>query len=358
MYKWWVFFVLVLTFFGCVVDTNEPFGEPNGSLDWPSSDPGRYHWDGYQDPYFEGWYFKINLPDPDESFFIIYGVVNPGYLGKAQRYSFLYLMKGSTGEQIFERYGLDQFNASKHELEIQIGDNSATLYNLQGFASEDGSTANWNINIEMDSSWANSMGSLTNVPYLPVNWNVFILNGKTKGSLIWNGKQFNLEGATIYGDHNWGPQFPSAWAFICANRFSNPKSALAAAGGPNSFLGTASVNAFMLVIDHGDDRYEFRMQDLNTSFTMNATPEFGTITLSAVQGDIKVDVLAEAPVSTFYDVLGPSGTQGMEFLAKHSLVGQIRYTIYKMIQNQWEVLGYDSSSSAAVEFGGSLRSGE
>lgn len=45
--------------------------------DLPENPEDGAHFDGQRDPFYEGWYHKISLPDSDEAFFFIYSVVNP-----------------------------------------------------------------------------------------------------------------------------------------------------------------------------------------------------------------------------------------------------------------------------------------
>ena len=43
---------------------------------------GRYHFDGSNRQFFEGWYFKVSIPEKRQSFCFMYSVENPAFRKK------------------------------------------------------------------------------------------------------------------------------------------------------------------------------------------------------------------------------------------------------------------------------------
>ena len=58
-------------------DAGDGDADGDGDGDVPNPDPNRYHWNGSEDPFFEGWYYKLKDQATGQSFFFIYGVQNP-----------------------------------------------------------------------------------------------------------------------------------------------------------------------------------------------------------------------------------------------------------------------------------------
>jgi tocopherol cyclase len=78
----------------------------NQALQTPHSG---YHWDGYSQNFFEGWYYRVTIPEVKESFAFMYSIENPS--GGAASAGTAQIL--GTGEQFL---GIDGFWASRDNL--------------------------------------------------------------------------------------------------------------------------------------------------------------------------------------------------------------------------------------------------
>ena len=232
-----------------------------------SPDPNRYHWNGITDPFFEGWFYKIHDPVSNNSFFIIYGVQNPGDEQNESSGGFIYIMRDD-GDKNFTRYPHSAFTASTSRCDVTINSSRATESFISGSLLSDEELINWNLSFNILSSWPNTMGSLTDVPNLDVNWHVSGLNANVSGTIEWKGEIYTLESVPGYSDHNWGNVFPYAWIWMQAHSFQNEQNTALALAGGIATIGIIESPAFMLIYESSNGRFEFRTQDLNVNFDL------------------------------------------------------------------------------------------
>ena len=263
----------------CVADQANPYAGQNGlPINWPSTDPNRYHWNGLDDPYFEEWFFRVIAPS-GEAFAFCYGVRNPGALDAADSEAFLIAM-GSGGRLAQGTFPLDRFVASNQHLEVQVGANSASLEQIGGSLAGDDGAVRWNLTIELEETWTDTMGALTNLPLSSINWYVGMLRGRATGSVTWGDETVDFDGAAIYQDKFWGDALPSAYVWLQASDFPNPGDAFAFAGG---LLG--GVPSGMFVWRVGATRYEARSQDLNTGVQIAVNADAASVAVGLFQPD-------------------------------------------------------------------------
>jgi tocopherol cyclase len=83
----------------------------NQALQTPHSG---YHWDGYSQNFFEGWYYRVTIPGTRESFAFMYSIEDPSG-GAASAGTAQILGAGEQyGYQVFP--GVDGFWASRDSL--------------------------------------------------------------------------------------------------------------------------------------------------------------------------------------------------------------------------------------------------
>src|SRR6056297_4112624 len=72
------------------------------------------------DSYFEGWYFKQVSADLQHVYALIPGIA----LGTRpeERYAFIQVIDGMSGQTHFIQYPLEQFEASDKALEVRVGE--------------------------------------------------------------------------------------------------------------------------------------------------------------------------------------------------------------------------------------------
>ena len=70
------------------------------------------------------------------------------------------------------------------------------------------------------------------VPALNQYWHPWLLGGRVEGTATLGGEEWNLDGAQVYGEKNWGKGgFPDSWWWGQAQGFAEPQACVAFAGG-------------------------------------------------------------------------------------------------------------------------------
>ena len=70
------------------------------------------------------------------------------------------------------------------------------------------------------------------VPALNQYWHPWLLGGRVEGTATVGGDEWNLDGAQVYGEKNWGKGgFPDSWWWGQAQGFAEPQACVAFAGG-------------------------------------------------------------------------------------------------------------------------------
>ncbi|KAJ6435061.1 hypothetical protein OIU84_000321 [Salix udensis] len=249
-----------------------------------------YHYDGTTRNFFEGWYFKVSIPERKQSFCFIYTVENPAF---AKKLTALELAQHGSrsigvGAQILGAYDkyICQFSeesqnfwGSRHEL--VLGNTFVAERNMrpptkevppqefdkrvlegfqvsplwhQGFIRDDGSsdyvetvkTARWQYSTRPVYGWGNvgstqksTAGWLAAFPVFEPHWQICMAGGLSTGWVEWDGERFEFEDAPSYSEKNWGGAFPRKWFWVQCNVFEGASGevALTAAGGLRQIAG-------------------------------------------------------------------------------------------------------------------------
>ena len=342
--------ILAMTLIGCTADYEDPYESyVSPDLDWPTLDPNRYHWDGISNPYYEGWYYRVTEPLTGRSYFFIYGVQNPGTRGETRSGGFVYVQRDD-GQRAFLITDLNDFWASKAECNILVGNAKATEDRITGTIATDNGKISWDLSLSGDVEWTDTMGILTNIPGIAVNWHVDSLIGQATGTVHWEEETTIFESAPAYQDHNWGDVFPSSWLWLQALRFTDPNEGLALAGGPIA-LGPLVSSAMMIIYYADGKRYEYRTQDINTLFQVDVDADLARVNVTATKGIDRLIIRADARPETFYPVYVPT-YDGMVNGALESFHGFVIVDVMKKQDGAWRLIKRSASATATVELGG------
>jgi hypothetical protein len=97
------------------------------------------------------------------------------------------------------------------------------------------------------------IGPAQSIPALSQYWHPHLLGGRVSGTARIGGREIDLDGATVYGEKNWGRGgFPPAWWWGQAHGFARDDVCVAFAGG-RAGLGRAQVLSTSLVVRVGDE---------------------------------------------------------------------------------------------------------
>lgn len=247
-----------------------------------------YHWDGSPDRFFEGWYYRVTLPDCAQTFAFMYSIEDPiggkphsggaaqilgvddGYLCRtfpnvkqfwAGSKSLRLGHWGQTDLDIQPQYlHPDKFNAH-----IQQGYQATATWN-QGIICDraTNSYCRWQYEIQPIYGWGNrdgiqqsTAGWLSYFPIFEPGWQILMAHGLATGWIEWLGKRYEFTNAPAYSEKNWGHAFPTKWFWINSNSFEDePDLALTAGGGIRSVLWWME-SAALIGIHYRGKFYEF-----------------------------------------------------------------------------------------------------
>ncbi|XVF35457.1 hypothetical protein REPUB_Repub18cG0147800 [Reevesia pubescens] len=271
-----------------------------------------YHFDGTTRRFFEGWYFKVSIPERKQSFCFMYTVENPAFRRKLTTWETLQHGPRFTGvgAQILGAYDKyicqytedsQNFWGSRHELilgntflanndsrppskevppqefnkKVLEGFQVSPLWH-QGSIRDDGrtyyaktvKTARWEYSTRPIYGWGDvgskqksTAGWLAAFPIFEPHWQVCMAGGLSTGWIEWDGERFEFQDAPSYSEKNWGGGFPRKWFWAQCNVFEGASGevALTAAGGLRQLPGLTETfeNAALIGVHYDGIFYEF-----------------------------------------------------------------------------------------------------
>ncbi len=328
----------------CDTDQEDPFGDYEDiEIDWGGDDPNRYHWNGLTNPFFEGWFFRVALPD-GRSFGFIYSVQNPGAMSGDPSGAHVVIAR-NCGDVVHGEFGLDAFSADRERFTMRTAGNRSTEGHFDGELCENGHEVSWDIDYEIIEPWPSTMGTMTNFPGLPVNWYVGALRARGTGVINWDGERIALKNAAVFQDHNWGNFFPQGYIWMQSQEFPDSRDALAVAGG------NIGVEAGMFVWRHGGELVEIRSQDMNALFKFSGDYEAGEVVVDIRRGDRRYVVTGffgdDIPA-----ILPAPRPEGNVPYTRMAMSGRIRVQVLVRNIFKWELVEEVWSVTAGVEMGG------
>lgn len=245
-----------------------------------------YHWDGSNRRFFEGWYFRLTLPQESQTFAFMYSIEDPqggqpcsggtvqilgandeylcrtfpnvgkfwawrnalglGHWGKTTGYQ----QPEYLPPQVFEQHVIEGYQATATWHQGKLRDPGS------------GQTVEWQYQVEAIAGWGDypqgktashrhqpqrsTAGWLSYLQIFEPGWQVLMAHGLATGWVQWgdssNGgtalhRRYNFSDAPAYAEKNWGGAFPQKWFWVNCNAFANePELALTAAGGRRQVL--------------------------------------------------------------------------------------------------------------------------
>ncbi|XQQ06016.1 MAG: tocopherol cyclase family protein [Leptolyngbya sp. IPPAS B-1204] len=327
-----------------------------------------YHWDGSDRRFFEGWYYRVTLPEARQTFAFMYSIEDPtgGQVHSGGAAQILgpndeYLCRTFPDVQSFWAWrhalGLGHWRrlnatnksskvtelsplvrrgsqaASPHHLppaqfdhQIQEGYQATATWH-QGILRDPGSgfTARWQYAIEPVYGWGDvnesqqsTAGWLSQWQIFEPGWQILMAHGLATGWIEWNHKRYEFVNAPAYGEKNWGGAFPQKWFWINCNCFANePDLALTAGGGRRGVLWWMESVA-MVGIHYKGKFYEF--VPWNSQVTWEIQP-WGDWRMRAQNSQYEVELTATTNLPG--TPLRAPTQQGLVFCCRDTMRGQI-----------------------------------
>ncbi|XP_010668187.2 tocopherol cyclase, chloroplastic [Beta vulgaris subsp. vulgaris] len=373
---------------------------PNRELRTPHSG---YHFDGSSRQFFEGWYFKVSIPERRQSFCFMYSVENPAFRKKltpieeakyGRRFTGVGAQILGADDKYICQYSEESPNfwGSRHELmlgstfkssgssqppnkevppeefneRVSEGFQVTPLWH-QGFICDDGrsdyvetvKTARWEYSTRPVYGWGNvsskqksTAGWLAAFPVFEPHWQICMAGGLSTGWIEWDGERFEFENAPSYSEKNWGAGFPKKWFWVQCNVFEGATGevALTVGGGLRELPGGRIENAALVGVHDRGIFYEF--VPWNGSVEWEIAP-WGYWKISANNGSYMVEVEAKTE-DPGTPLRAPTPENGLAVACKDTCFGQLKLQLWERRSDgsKGKVILEVTSNMAALEVGG------
>lgn len=332
-----------------------------------------YHWDWRSPRFFEGWYFRITLPDLQDNFAFMYSIEDPiggqAYSGGAVQILGLqdeYFWRTFPLTEHFwancDSLALGHWQHNPSNLKPQLlapevfdqyiteGYQATTTLN-QGKIQDPvtGEMCRWQYRTQPIYGWdIPSKATADWLSFLPVydpGWQILLAHGLSSGWIEWQGQRYEFNNAPAYSEKNWGKSFPQQWFWLNCNAFQDePNLALTAGGGKRQILGNTEEVA-MIGIHYQDQFFEFVPWRGEVTWQIAS---WGRWIMQARNSQgFSVELIGTTDLSG-QPLRAPTHT-GLQYCCKDTLRGHIEL---KLFSPQQERILYGTSDLCGLEVGG------
>jgi tocopherol cyclase len=274
-----------------------------------------YHWNGVDDGFFEGWYFRVTLPKLRESFAFMYSMEDPS--GASARSGGAVQMLGIDEQHLISTLpDRTKFWAAKNHLGLgHWGDTNLDIspqilsvaefdtHITQGYQVT--ATLHQGALPEHDCRWCYhtipiygwgqpqqpqqaTAGLLSYLPIFEPGWQILMAHGLATGWIEWRGERHEFCNAPAYSEKNWGCSFPEKWFWINCNSFEDTVGLAITAGGGRRKVLWMTEEVAMIGIHYRDRFYEFA--PWNAEINWQIQP-WGEWRMQATKGDVRVELI-------------------------------------------------------------------
>ncbi len=351
---------------------------PRNFLDLTQTPHAGYHWDGSSRRFFEGWYYRVTLPDCGQTFAFMYSIEDPiggkphsggaaQILGADDEYlcrTFPDVKKfwGSRDVLALGHWGKTNLTSqpsyllpAEFERHIQQGYQATATLN-QGVI-DDPATGNycrWQYEIQPVYAWGNqnslqqsTAGWLSFFQLFEPGWQILMAHGLASGWIDWNGKIYEFTNAPAYGEKNWGGAFPQKWFWLNCNSFDGePDLALTAGGGRRGVLWWMESVA-MIGLHYQGTFYEF--VPWNSQVDWDIQP-WGRWQMRAGNLNYEVELTGTTHLPGTY--LRAPTVNGLDFCCRDTMQGALDLELRKLSGKKSEIILKAQTKVCGLEVGG------
>lgn len=338
-----------------------------------------YHWKGRypfeSSRFFEGWYYRVTLPDRGQTFAFMYSIEDPignqPYSGGAAQIlgpHDEYLCRTFPNVQQFwawqDALGLghwgktalsqkpDYLEAKQFDRHIQEGYQATATWHQGKLHEPNGNVAEWQYEIQPVYGWASSgsaqrstAGWLSSLQIFEPGWQILMAHGLATGWINWNQQRYEFTNAPAYSEKNWGGAFPKKWFWLNCNSFEGePDLALTAGGGRRGVLWWMESVA-MIGIHHQGKFYEFVPWNAEVSWCIQP---WGDWQMTAKNADYSVTLIGKTDLPG--TPLRAPTAQGLVFACRDTMQGNVVLELRHRWSNQ--LILNATSSLCGLETGG------
>ncbi len=333
-----------------------------------------YHWDGSSRRFFEGWYYRVTLPEERQTFAFMYSIEDPiagqphsgggaQILGANDEYLCRIFPDitgfwASTDALELGHWGETDLSSTPTYLDPALFEHHVT----QGYQAtatwhqgslHDPQTqkdCRWQYAIQPVYGWASqgqlqqsTAGWLSFLPIFEPGWQILMAHGLATGWIEWGCDRYEFINAPAYSEKNWGGSFPERWFWVNCNCFeSEADLALTAGGGRREVLGLMESVA-MVGIHYRGQFYEF--VPWNSTVRWQIQP-WGRWQMQAFNSEYEVSLTATTDLPG--TPLKAPTKQGLIFFCQDTMQAEIQLKLYK----KGTLILEANSSLCGVETGG------
>ena len=336
---------------------------------------GGYHWNLIDRNYFEGWYYRLTLPEIKQTFAFMYSIQDPTgdcpnsggavqILGIDETY--LCRTFNNTNRFFAARNSLSFGHWSRTNLTVKpcllstqkfranvLEGYQATAHLNQGkiYDPVRNEYCYWEYQIEPLYGWGNSQqlqkptaGLLSYLPIFEPGWQITNALGIATGSIEWRGKCYQFDRAPVYSEKNWGGSFPKKWFWINGNSFDNNQDLSITAGGGIRQVLWWQEEVALIGIHYQGKFYEFA--PWNSQVSWHVEP-WGKWQIKAVSKQYRVSIIGTTDVLGTY-VRTPTA-KGLVFNCRDTTQGKLSLELSDL---NGKIVVCDRTSLAGLEVGG------
>ncbi|HIK44807.1 MAG TPA: tocopherol cyclase family protein [Leptolyngbyaceae cyanobacterium M65_K2018_010] len=352
-----------------------PLATPLHPLQTPHSG---YHWHGRADRFFEGWYFRLTLPQPGHSFAFMYSIEDPiggqphsggaaQILGPQDRY----FCRTFPDPHLFwawrEGLGLGHWRHRRQDLAPQFlwprefSHRGTEGYQVtptwhQGHLQDpsNGETVTWQYATNPIYGWGrpgqpqqSTAGWLSQWQIFEPGWQVLMAHGLATGWVEWQGQRYEFAKAPAYSEKNWGGAFPQKWFWLHCNAFAEFTDLALTAGGGRRRVLTWMEEVGMVGVHFQGQFYEF--VPWNAALSWHIEP-WGYWFVQAERPDYVVELLGTTPGP--YTAVRTPTHQGLQFSCYDTTQGQIQLKLWRRQKHTLSLVVAATSHQGGLEVGG------
>ncbi|MDC0833526.1 tocopherol cyclase [Leptolyngbya valderiana BDU 20041] len=337
-----------------------------------------YHWDGISPRFFEGWYYRVTLPEANQTVAFMYSIEDPiggrpnsgggaQILGPDDDYlcrtfpevTTFWAWKNALG---LGHWGKTDLSGTPMFLEPQIFDRhveegyqgTATWHQGKLYDPGTRSRCQWQYRIEPVYGWGDrqsTAGLLSSLQIFEPGWQILMAHGLATGWIDWNGTRYEFDRAPAYGEKNWGRSFPQSWFWLNCNSFDGESDLALTAGGGRRQVLTWMESVAMVGIHYRGQFYEF--VPWNGTVTWDVSP-WGSWKMQAKSGDLTVELLGttDEPGTP----LRAPTHRGLVFACRDTMYGKVKLQLTQNRNGNVRTILEATSSQCGLEVGGTLYS--
>ncbi|MBD2259127.1 tocopherol cyclase family protein [Pseudanabaena sp. FACHB-2040] len=337
-----------------------------------------YHWDGSDRRFFEGWYFRVTLPQDRQTFAFMHSIEDPKdnqphsggatqILGPDDSYfcrTFRDVDRFWAWEQALGvghwRYANPTLPVcyllpEEFEADVQEGYQATTTWH-QGRLHDPatGQSAVWQYKTNPIYGWGNpdqtqqsTAGWLSQFPIFEPGWQILMAHGLATGWIDWQGKRYEFVNAPAYSEKNWGGAFPEKWFWLNCNAFDGESDLALTAGGGRRQVITWMEEVAMVGIHYRDRFYEFVPWNAQVSWRI---APWGRWYMTAETDDYAVELVGTTDLPGL--PLRAPTREGLQFCCQDTALGQLQLRLWQKRGGQRQPILSATSSQCGLEVGG------